>query len=587
MSSLKDHKKRHQSIAARHKSTSSGRSSGGSIRARKAGLGSGGKAGAGSSTHEASRANAGSTAARRTLSRDDVRVNQLRSAQRKRRSSQKSTGKVKRSIRPTAGAKIMRRLPLIAGVLGALLVIYGVVTFAHWMSIRKYDTTKIADNVRIGTIDVSGMTKKEAQKALKKRFKEAKKQTVTLNVGDDSTDVELKELGLSIMDYKKLAAKALVYGSSGSVNKRYKRLKALKKEAYVVPLTYQIDEKEAAGILQTVCAPLLDSPVNATMTFKGKKMKITEGKDGMVADVDKTISALEKKLNGNWDSDTLVVNVPTKKSAPKVNAEQLKGMKDELGSFETSFEGSDEGRCTNIELGCELINGTVVEPGETFSADAAMRPYTEERGWAAAASYESGDIVDTLGGGICQISSTLYNAVLYAELEVVQRQPHSRRVSYVDPGRDAAIAGDVKDFKFKNNTKNPVYIYGNVKDQKLEFAIYGKETRDKDREIEFESEVLETTDFTTVYKGSSDPIGQMYISASGHEGMTAKLWKTVTVDGKESEPEEVNESQYLPQNTIINVGLSGSAGAANMVAAALNSQDEATIRKAIAAARGM
>ena len=216
-----------------------------------------------------------------------------------------------------------------------------------------------------------------------------------------------------------------------------------------------------------------------------------------------------------------------------------------------------------------------------------MRPYTEERGWKPAASYESGDIVDTLGGGICQISSTLYNAVLYAELEVVERKPHSRRVSYVDPGRDAAIAGDVKDFKFKNNTKYPIYIYGEVSGETITFTIYGKETRDKSRKIEFESEILETENFKTTYKASSDPIGQFYISASGHEGMTAKLWKTVTEKGKKGEPEEVNTSVYLPQDTIYSVGTASSnAAASSTVQAAISSQNEATIRAAISQATG-
>ncbi|MBQ1394615.1 MAG: G5 domain-containing protein, partial [Lachnospiraceae bacterium] len=116
-------------------------------------------------------------------------------------------------------------------------------------------------------------------------------------------------------------------------------------------------------------------------------------------------------------------------------------------------------------------------------------------------------------------------------------------------------------------------------------AIYGKETRDPDREIEFESEVLTTTDFKTTYKASNDPVGQMYISASGHEGMTAKLWKIVTVNGEEKERVEVNETEYQPQNTVINVGIAGTATQATMISRAIQTQDEATIRKTIAQVR--
>ena len=513
-------------------------------------------------------------------SRERAAADQSRRAQK-----QSKKKKVKRSIRPSVKDKLVKRLPIILAVVGAALLIFGVITLKNWISLRNYDKTKIAKNVHIGALDVSGMTKKEAQNALKKTLKKAKKQTVSLGVGDDSTEIALKDLGVSIKDYKKLAGRALDYGSKGSVNKRHKRIKALKKEPYVVPLHFKLDKKVAGRQIDQAIAPFVDSPVNATIKMSGSKTKIVKGKDGTVADTKKAISSIENRLNDNWNGEEVYVVVSTVKSGPKVSAEDLKEMKDVLGSFETSFEGSDEGRSHNIELGCSMINGTLVEPGETFSTDAAMRPYTEECGWEGAASYENGDIVDSLGGGVCQISSTLYNAVLYAELEVVQRQQHSRTVSYVEPGRDAAIAGDIKDFKFKNNTKNPVYIYGNVKDQKLTFAIYGKETRDPDREIEFESEVLTTTDFKTTYKASNDPVGQMYISASGHEGMTAKLWKVVTVDGEEKERVEVNETEYQPQDTIINVGIAGTATQATMISRAIQTQDEATIRKTIAQVR--
>ena len=534
---IKDHKKRARMTAARE-SANTRRRAASSERA--------------STSAESRRKAAGSrrqtAEERRTAaSREQAMADRSRRAQK-----QSKKKKVKRSIRPSVKDKLVKRLPIILAVIGAALLIFGVFTLKNWISLRNYDKTKIAKNVHIGALDVSGMTKKEAQKALK---------------------------------YKKLAGRALDYGSKGSVNKRHKRIKALKKEPYVVPLHFKLDKKVAGKQIDQAIAPFVESPVNATIKMSGSKTKIVKGKDGTVADTKKAISSIENRLNDNWNGEEVYVVVSTVKSGPKVSAEDLKEMKDVLGSFETSFEGSDEGRSHNIELGCSMINGTLVEPGETFSTDAAMRPYTEECGWEGAASYENGDIVDSLGGGVCQISSTLYNAVLYAELEVVQRQQHSRTVSYVEPGRDAAIAGDIKDFKFKNNTKNPVYIYGNVKDQKLTFAIYGKETRDPDREIEFESEVLTTTDFKTTYKASSDPVGQMYISASGHEGMTAKLWKIVTVNGEEKERVEVNETEYQPQNTVINVGIAGTATQATMISRAIQTQDEATIRKTIAQVR--
>ena len=217
---IKDHKKRARMTAARE-SANTRRRAASSERA--------------STSAESRRKAAGSrrqtAEERRTAaSREQAMADRSRRAQK-----QSKKKKVKRSIRPSVKDKLVKRLPIILAVIGAALLIFGVFTLKNWISLRNYDKTKIAKNVHIGALDVSGMTKKEAQKALKKTLKKAKKQTVSLGVGDDSTEIALKDLGVSIKDYKKLAGRALDYGSKGSVNKRHKRIKALKKEPYVVP----------------------------------------------------------------------------------------------------------------------------------------------------------------------------------------------------------------------------------------------------------------------------------------------------------------------------------------------------------------
>ena len=116
----------------------------------------------------------------------------------------------------------------------------------------------------------------------------------------------------------------------------------------------------------------------------------------------------------------------------------------------------------NIRRATELINGTVVMPGEEFSVEQATLPYTEENGYVAGSAYENGQIVESIGGGLCQVSTTLYNAVLYAELEVTRRAPHSMSVSYVEPSRDAMIAEGISDFKFVNNYDTPILIEGYI-----------------------------------------------------------------------------------------------------------------------------
>lgn len=172
-------------------------------------------------------------------------------------------------------------------------------------------------------------------------------------------------------------------------------------------------------------------------------------------------------------------------------------------------------------------------------------PFTAENGYAPAASYEMGSVVETYGGGICQVSTTLYLAVLRAELEVTERSNHSMIVNYVKPSMDAAIAEGYKDFRFVNNTDAPIYIMGYADGSEIGFVIYGHETRDPNRTVTYESETLTTTESTTeLVEDSSAAYGSVNLKSSGHTGYTARLWKIVTVNGEETSREQVNSSTY-------------------------------------------
>ncbi len=217
-------------------------------------------------------------------------------------------------------------------------------------------------------------------------------------------------------------------------------------------------------------------------------------------------------------------------------------------------------------------------------------PYDKEHGYVAAGSYENGQVVETYGGGICQVSTTLYNAVLFAELEVTERYPHSMLVSYIDPSRDAAIAGDVKDFKFKNTYDTPVYIEGGIDDDgQLKFTIYGKDMRKKGRTVEYESEVTETEEYGRTYKEDPEAsLGSMKYEGSPHTGKTARLWKIVKQDGKEVSRDVINNSTYQKSNEIIMVGTASDNGrASGVVSGAIATQDGTKINEAISKARAM
>ena len=132
-------------------------------------------------------------------------------------------------------------------------------------------------------------------------------------------------------------------------------------------------------------------------------------------------------------------------------------------------------------------------PGDVLSGYECLQPFTTANGYKTAAAYENGQVVDSIGGGVCQLATTLYNASLEAEVEIIQRQNHSMIVTYVKPSRDAAIAGTYKDIKIQNNYSTPIYVEGYTSGRKLTFTIYGKETRPANRKVEYVSETLGST----------------------------------------------------------------------------------------------
>lgn len=486
-------------------------------------------------------------------------------------------------------AKRRERMEVLFGLLlfcSILILSVFYVFLQHFVS--KYPADEIYKNVFIGSVDLSGMTTEEAEGAMEKRLDDGRQTTVTMQVGKKEETASLEELGLGYRDIKKQVRSAFDYGKAGSLWKRFWQLKELSKEKKVFKENYVLSKKQVKKLMDERIVPLAHHAQNATMERKGRKFTIIKEKQGKTVDIDKSTSAILKHLNSGWDLTDFSLKMVQKKDEPTVRAEDLKTVKDKLGSYSTDAGGGE--RLQNLKTGVEKLNGTVLAPGEEISVHDATAPYDKEHGYVAAGSYENGKVVETYGGGICQVSTTLYNAVLYAELEVTERYPHSMLVAYIDPSRDAAIAGDVKDFKFKNSYDTPVYIEGGIdEDGQLKFTIYGKDTRKKGRTVEYESEVTATEEYGRTYKEDRDaPLGSMKYEGSPHTGKTARLWKIVKKDGKEVSRDVINNSTYQKSNEIIMVGTACDNGAASgIVSGAIATQDGTKINAAISKARAM
>ena len=164
-------------------------------------------------------------------------------------------------------------------------------------------------------------------------------------------------------------------------------------------------------------------------------------------------------------------------------------------------------------------------------------------------------MIQTYGGGICQISTTLYNAVLRAELNVLERENHSMTVHYVKLSEDAAISGTEKDLKFENNLDTPLYIEGKTAGKTITFTIYGKEYRDAKRTIAFVSQQLSSkSPSEKKIKDNTLEEGKTVVEQQGSNGYTARLWKVIYEDGEEVDRVQINSSSYQPSQRIVRVG---------------------------------
>lgn len=416
----------------------------------------------------------------------------------------------------------------------------------------------IKEGIFISGVEVSGMTKEEATQALNEYVTEVESVLITLEAADgNEVLVEAGELGV-VWSNPEVVNEALEIGMHGNVIQRYKIMKDLQHENQHFEMEFNFDIAAIDEVLRSKCAVYDQDAVKPTLARIDGEFVVNEGQIGYMLDVETSIDIVYEYLVEEWQQKPCSIALDVQVFQPEGSAEELAQVQDVLGSFTTSFKSSGSARSANVNNACELINGYTLYPGEEFSTLNELTPFTTDNGYYAAASYLNGMVVDSLGGGICQVSTTLYNAVLRAELEVTERYNHSMTVSYVDPSADAAIAESAnKDFKFINTTDAPIYIEGVIENKQITFNIYGKETRSKDREVSYVSEVLEvihpTVDVITA--DVARPIGYVVTNQSAHIGYKAKLWKVVKENGKEVERSEVNYSKYKMTPRYATVGV--------------------------------
>ena len=410
-------------------------------------------------------------------------------------------------------------------------------------------------------LSLAGMTPEEANLQVQQRIEAASSHTFTVHFAYDESEagvasIALSDLGLACQNPDLLAGLEKK-GHQGTLLDQFKSRKALEQNPEVYDLVYNWDMQKVYAWLSQQAVPYHVDPIEATVWKDGGEFWVSESRTGWDVNVDSTIAQMMRAF-ADWDEvSDLSVTAVMEKVEPNASQEALMTIGDKLGEATTYYSGDDSlGRNINLALGTSLINGSVVLPGEVFSANAAMEPYEEEYGWQLGGSYTAdGQVEETLGGGVCQISSTFYNAALYAELEIVQRNAHSMSVGYLPLSLDAAIAGDWKDVKIRNNYDTPIYIECYAANNTLYFAIWGHEVRDPGRSLSFESITLETwTEEKVTYVEDPEVApGTQVQAGNGHTGYHSVVYKHVYQDGQEIEVYKLNEDTYRASGPLVKV----------------------------------
>ncbi|MCL2320551.1 MAG: VanW family protein [Oscillospiraceae bacterium] len=348
-------------------------------------------------------------------------------------------------------------------IIALIIGFYRIVLF-----VNSWDNL-IYKGVYIKNIDVSGMSKEKALMIINLSYVDkVKDKDVNLNFQNLQYYLKLKRLGLK-SDVDAAVENAFQYGKDFSLIGKLKAI--IKPQRVDFDFQIKLDNSSLNSELNDILKDIYKEPVNAQLKISGNNFTITPHEDGRIVDKDELSRRITTYIN-DYKDEAINIEVPVKVVKPKIDDSTLKQINGIISSFTTNLGNSTEGRIKNIEKGVSAVNGTILLPGEVFSFNDTVGDTSQERGFFPAPEIIHGKLEQGFGGGICQVSSTLYGAILRANIIPIQRQHHSFPVNYISPGLDATIVYGVVDFKFKNIYDFPIYIKGSVADQYVTFSIY-------------------------------------------------------------------------------------------------------------------
>ena len=482
-----------------------------------------------------------------------------------------------------------------------------------FLSLLNIGNSKILHNIYINNISVSSLSQTDAKEKLNSELNTKLSKTIKLTFEDYSIDFLPAEIDFSY-DTSSTIEKAYSIGRTGNIfTNNLKILISLFKKTNL-DVIYSYNEEKLNNIINNISVDIPNLVIEPSYYISDDTLVVTKGTDGNELDKNKTKELLLSAITQNDTTLTLPINytvsnsidinkihdeifsepqnasvtknpykisaekngvdfaisideakelasnvdaseicIPLKYTKPEITisdlGEDIFGTK--LGTATTIYDSTNINRSTNIDIACEKINRTILEPGETFSFNKVVGERTAKSGFKEALIYTGGEVDYGLGGGICQISSTLYNAVLKANLDIVERKNHSMTVSYLPVGQDASVSYGSVDFKFTNSRSYPIKIVATANTGVITISILGV-LEEQEYVVTLETEILETTDYKTTYEYSSSiPVGKEELKQVGKNGYKCSTYKILSLGEKEISRTLLSTDTYKSQKEII------------------------------------
>lgn len=403
------------------------------------------------------------------------------------------------------------------------------------------------ESIVISGIDVGNLTKEQAEIKINDQLHKWLAQPLKLQANGEVVEVALDELDPKV-DLSRSLDAAYEIGRKSSIFARTKKATTTQTDQYNLNLSW--DEQKLTEALKASLAQFEKEPVDATFKVNEKNlMEILPEQMGQSIDTEALVTQIKEVP---LFQDPAPIKVGLQEVKPAVTAADLEAKKIDglIASYTTWFDPANVERSANVRLAAEALDGALIEPGKVISFNEIVGERTGDKGYQDALIVVNGEFVPGLGGGICQVSSTLYNAGLLANLKIDERTNHGLAVAYVPLGQDATVVYGALDLKFNNSTGGYLLLRSKIGNGFVTIEFYGKGT--PGQEVLITNQVEKVLPFET--QTTVDPKlapGTQIIKQHGQNGYVATATRIVKVNGQVVETQSLGRSTYIPLAQII------------------------------------